>query len=97
MRGCSTISLGAAVADASDMMTFPVANPLIATGFPLTSSISFGVPGGMMIVVGILLAVVIVGVGAAPSIARSWRQFVARGVRTPQVALRNLATRGAHR
>lgn len=82
-------------------MTFPVANPLIATGFPLTSSISFGVPGGMpggtMMVVGILLAVVIVGVGTAPSIARSWRRFVVRGVRTPQVALRNLATRGAHR
>ena len=79
------------------MMTFPVANPLIAIGVPLEARISFGVPGGLMMAVGILLAVVIVAVGVAPYLAGIRRRVVARRLRAPQVAMPSMGARGAHR
>jgi hypothetical protein len=79
------------------MITFPVPNPLIATGLPPEASISFGVPGAMVLAVGIFFAVVILAIGVAPYLARSRRRVVARRLRAPQVAVPSMGARGAHR
>ena len=79
------------------MMNFPIANPLIGIGAPLGSSVSFGEAGGMLMVVGVVLAVVILAVGVAPLFDRSRRRVAARRTRTSQVAMPNMETTGARR
>jgi len=90
------VSPGAEVAHASGMMNFPIANPLIGIGAPLGSSVSFGEAGGMLMVVGVVLAVVILAVGVAPLFDRSRRRVAARRTRTRQAPVPSMEVRGAH-
>jgi hypothetical protein len=79
------------------MMSFPYTNPLIGLGAPPAFSVSFGGVGGLMMVVGVVLAVVILAVGVAPLFDKSRKRVAARRTRTRQAPVPSMEVRGAHR
>jgi hypothetical protein len=79
------------------MMNIPLTNPLMTIGFPVGSSLGVAVAWGLM-AVGLVLAVVILAVGAAAHLqSPRRRRVIERRTRSSPIAGPSMAARGAHR